>query len=142
MRDIVLAIIVFGLLPYILSRPSWGVYLSAWLGYMNPHRLCYGFMLSFQVVMVAALTTLVGMILSKEKKRMIWSREVIVLLIMIAWMGVTTTQAFFFDLAWEQYTKVIKIQILTLMTLMLLTIREKVHIFVWICKRQINCPDL
>jgi len=132
MRDIVLAIIVFGLLPYILSRPSWGAYLSAWLGYMNPHRLCYGFMLSFPVVMVVALTTLVGMILSKEKKRMIWSREVIVLLIMIAWMGVTTSQAFFFDLAWEQYTKVIKIQILTLMTLMLLTTREKVHIFVWI----------
>ncbi len=132
MRDIVLAIIVFGLLPYVLARPSWGVYLSAWLGYMNPHRLCYGFMLSFPVVMVVALTTLVGMILSKEKKRMIWSREIVILLIMLAWMGVTTTQAFFFDLAFEQYIKVIKIQILTLMTLMLLTTREKLHIFVWI----------
>jgi probable O-glycosylation ligase (exosortase A-associated) len=132
MRDIVLAVIVFGLLPFILSRPSWGVYLSAWLGYMNPHRLCYGFMLSFPVVMVVALTTLVGMLLSREKKRMIWSREIIILAIMIAWMGVTTTQAFFFDLAWEQYTKVIKIQILTIMTLMLLTTREKVHVFVWI----------
>lgn len=132
MRDIVLALIIFGVLPFVLSRPSWGVYLSAWLGYMNPHRLCYGFMLSFPVVMVVALTTLVGMILSKEKKRMVWSREIVILLIMIAWLGVTTTQAFFFDLAWEQYVKVIKIQILTLMTLMLLTSREKVHIFVWI----------
>lgn len=132
MRDIVLAIIVFGLLPYILARPSWGVYLSAWLGYMNPHRLCYGFMLNFPVVMIVALTTLVGMIITKEKKRMIWSREIVVLLIMLAWMGVTTTQAFFFDLAWEQYIKVIKIQILTLMTLMLLTTREKLHIFVWV----------
>ncbi|MGQ9862657.1 MAG: putative O-glycosylation ligase, exosortase A system-associated [Thiobacillaceae bacterium] len=132
MRDIVLALIVFGVLPFVLSRPSWGVYLSAWLGYMNPHRLCYGFMLSFPVVMVVALTTLVGMIVSREKKRMVWSREIVILLIMLAWMGVTTTQSFFFDLAWEQYVKVIKIQILTLMTLMLLTSREKVHIFVWI----------
>lgn len=132
MRDVVLALIVFGVLPFVLSRPSWGVYLSAWLGYMNPHRLCYGFMLNFPVVMVVALTTLVGMILSKEKKRMVWSREIVILLIMIAWMGVTTTQAFFFDLAWEQYVKVIKIQILTLMTMMLLTSREKVHIFIWI----------
>lgn len=132
MRDIVLAIIVFGLLPYILARPSWGVYLSAWLGYMNPHRLCYGFMLTFPVVMVVAITTLIGMIVSKEKKQMVWSREVFILLIMLIWMGVTTTQAFFPDLAWEQYTKVIKIQILTLITLILLTSREKVHIFIWI----------
>jgi probable O-glycosylation ligase (exosortase A-associated) len=132
MRDLLIAAIVFGLLPFVLSRPTWGVYLSAWLGYMNAHRLCYGFMLSFPVVMVVALTTLVGMVFSKEKTRMIWSREIIVLMIMIAWMGVTTTQAFFFDLALEQYEKVIKIQILTIMTLMLLTSRDKVHIFVWI----------
>lgn len=63
---------------------------------------------------------------------MVWSREVIILIIMLAWMGVTTTQAFFFDLAMEQYTKVIKIQILTFITLMLLTSRDKVHIFVWV----------
>ncbi len=132
MRDIVLAIIVFGLLPYILSRPSWGVYLSAWLGYMNAHRLCYGFMYTFPVVQTVAIVTLIGMLLSKEKIRMVWSREVIVLLIMLAWMGVTTSQAFFFDLAWEQYIKVIKIQVLTFMTLLLITSREKVHIFVWV----------
>lgn len=132
MRDIFIAVIIFSLLPFVLSRPHWGVYLSAWLGYMNPHRLCYGFMLSFPVVMVVALTTLVGMVFSKEKKQMIWSREIIVLLMMIAWMGVTTTQAFFFDLAWEQYIKVIKIQILTFITLMLLTSRDRVHVFVWV----------
>lgn len=132
MRDLLIAAIVFGLLPFVLSRPHWGVYLSAWLGYMNPHRLCYGFMLTFPVVMIVALTTLMAMVFSREKKQMIWSREIIVLLIMIAWMGITTTQAFFYDLAAEQYTKVIKIQILTVMTLMVLTSREKVHVFVWI----------
>lgn len=132
MRDIALAIVFFGLLPYVLARPTWGVYLTAWLGYMNPHRLCYGFMLNFPVVMIAAITTLIGMLFAKEPKRMIWSREVVVLLLLLAWMGVTTTQAFFFDLAWEQYIKVIKIQILTFMALILLTSREKLHLFVWV----------
>jgi probable O-glycosylation ligase (exosortase A-associated) len=132
MRDIALAIILFGLLPFVLSRPTWGVYLSAWLGYMNPHRLAWGFMHDFPVVLVTALATLVGMLASKEPKRMIWSREIIVLLLMVIWMGITTTQAFFTDLAWEQYEKVVKIQILTFMTLMLLTSRQKVHIFVWV----------
>lgn len=132
MRDLVLAVIVFGLLPFVLKRPHWGIYLSAWLGYMNPHRLCYGFMLTTPVVQIAAIFTALGMLLSKEKVRMIWSREIIVLLILLAWMGVTTSQAFFFDLAWEQYIKVIKIQILTLMTLLILTSKEKIHLFVWV----------
>jgi probable O-glycosylation ligase (exosortase A-associated) len=46
-------------------------------------------------------------------------------------MGLTTTQAFYFDLAAQQYEKVVKIQILTLMTLLMLTTRERVHLFVW-----------
>lgn len=132
LRDIFVAAVVFGLLPYILKRPIWGIYLSAWLGYMNAHRLCYGFMMNFPVVMVVALTTLIGMWSSKEKKQFIWGREIIVLFIFLAWMGVTTTQAFYFDLAWEQYNKVLKIQILTMMTLMMLNSRERVHIFIWI----------
>jgi probable O-glycosylation ligase (exosortase A-associated) len=99
---------------------------------MNPHRLAWGFMYDFPVVLITALVTLIGMLNSKETKRMIWSREIIVLLLLIIWMGITTTQAFFPEPAWLQYEKVIKIQILTFMTLLLLTSRQKVHIFVWI----------
>jgi putative inorganic carbon (HCO3(-)) transporter len=49
----------------------------------------------------------------------------------IAWMGLTTTQAFYFDAALVQYEKVIKIQILTFMTLLLLTSPERVRLLVW-----------
>lgn len=132
MRDIALALIVFGLLPFILTRPHWGVYLSAWLGYMNAHRLCYGFMFNFPVVMVVAVTTMLGLLSSDDKKQMVWSREIIVLILFLAWMGITTTQAIYFDLAVQQYTKVIKIQILTLMTVMILTSPQRVHVFVWV----------
>ena len=82
--------------------------------------------------MITAITTLVAMMFSKEKKQMIWGREIIVLIIFFLWMFITTTQAIFFDLAWEQFVKVLKIQILTIMTLMDLTSKEKVHVFVWI----------
>src|SRR5512139_1834035 len=118
MRDLFVAFIVFGSLPFILKRPFLGILMLAGLGYMNPHRLCYGFMLNMPVVMIVAATTLIGMLASKEAKRMVWSREVWVLLIFVVWMGMTTTQAFYFDLAWVQYEKVVKIQILTFMTLM------------------------
>jgi probable O-glycosylation ligase (exosortase A-associated) len=46
-------------------------------------------------------------------------------------MGLTTTQAFYSDLAWVQYEKIVKIQILTIMTLLMLTSRDRVHLFIW-----------
>ena len=131
MRDLLIALIVFGSLPFILKRPFWGIVLLAWLGYMNPHRLCYGFMLNMPVVMIVALVTLTGMLFSKEAKRMVWSREIVVLVVFVVWMGITTTQAFNSDEAWVHYEKVIKIQILTFMTLLLLTSRERVNLLVW-----------
>lgn len=131
MRDILVAIIVFGSLPFIVKRPFWGIVMLAGLGYMNPHRLCYTFMYSMPVVQIVAIATLIGMLASKEAKRMVWSREIVVLLIFVFWMGLTTTQAFYFNLAALQYEKVVKIQILTFMTLLMLTSRDRVHIFIW-----------
>jgi len=131
MRDLLIACIVFGSLPVILKRPFWGILMLAWLGYMNAHRLCYGFMLSMPVVQIVAIVTLAGMLASKEVKRMIWSREIVMLVIFIVWMSITTTQAFYFELASEQYIKVIKIQILTFMTLLMLNSRQRVHLFIW-----------
>ncbi len=132
MRDLVLATIVFGLLPFLIKRPFWGVLLSAWLGYMNPQLLCYGFMLQVPVVFIVAIATMIGMLVSREAKRMIWSREIIVLLIFIAWMSITTTQAVYFDPAAEQLKKVVKIQILSFMALLLLTSRERINQLVWV----------
>ena len=132
MRDLFVAFIVFGSLPFVLKRPFLGVLLMAWLGYMNPHRLCYGFVLSLPVVQIVAIATLIGMLLSKEAKRLVWSREVTVLVIFIIWMGLTTTQALYYDLAETQYIKVLKIQTLTFMTLLMLTSRRKLDLFIWV----------
>lgn len=132
MRDLLVGFVVFGSLPFILKRPFLGILLIAGLGYMKPHRLCYGFMLTAPVVQIVAIATLLGMLMSKEAKRMVWSREIIVLVIFVVWMGITTSQAFFVDSALVHYEKFIKIQILTFMTLLLLTSRQRVHWFVWV----------
>lgn len=132
MRDIALAMILIALVPFILKRPHWGVFTIAWLGYMNPHRLCYTFMHNFPVVQAVVIITLVSMYFSKEKYRMIWSQEVVVLIILLLWMGITTSQAFYPDLAWDQYIKVLKIQMLTLMTLLVLNSRDRIDTLVWI----------
>jgi putative inorganic carbon (HCO3(-)) transporter len=132
MRDFLLAMVIFGLLPFVLKRPFWGILMLAWLGYMNPQLLCYGFMFRAPVVMIVAVVTMIGMLVAKEAKKMIWSREIIVLVIFIAWMAITTTQAFYFDAAVDQLIKVVKIQILTAMALVMLTSRQRIHQLIWI----------
>ncbi len=132
MRDLLVAAVIFGLLPFVFRRPFWGILLSTWLGYMNPHLLCYGFMIGIPVVFIVAIATMAGMLIAKEDNRMVWSREIIILMIFMAWMGVTTSQAFFFNIAADQYSKVIKIQILTFMALLLLTTRERVDLLLWV----------
>ena len=132
MRDLLVASILFASLPFVLKRPFLGILMLAGLGYLNPHRLCYGFIYSFPVVQLMVVFTLVGMLMSKEAKRMIWSREIALLAIFVAWMGITTTQAFYGALAFDQYIKVIKIQILTVMTLLMLTTPQRVHFFIWV----------
>ena len=42
MRDLIVALIVFGALPYVLVRPHVGILLWSWISYMNPHKLAWG----------------------------------------------------------------------------------------------------
>ena len=100
MRDLLVALIVFGAIPFVVKRPFWGIVLLAGLGYMNPHRLCYGFMFNMPVLMIVALVTLIAMLNSKEAKQMVWSRE-IVLLVIFALMSIYLVNYKYFQIASE-----------------------------------------
>src|SRR5512139_1873967 len=112
MRDIAVTLAVFGSLPFILARPWFGIIVWTWLGFMNPHRLAWGFVTEMPVAMIVALATLVGMLLSREEKRIPWTRESVVLALLVLWMTVTTFFAVFPELAWQQWEKVAKIQLM------------------------------
>jgi putative inorganic carbon (HCO3(-)) transporter len=66
MRDIILSLVVFGLLPKCFARPDIGLMVFCWLSYMNPHKLCWGFALAFPFAQVTALATLGGLLIWME----------------------------------------------------------------------------
>ena len=132
MRDLFITGLIFSLIPFIFKRPWLGVLLWSWLGYMNPHRLAWGFAYDFPFAMIVGGVTIVSFMASKEKKEMIWTRETIVLLIFIAWMLFTTFFAFFPELAWLQWNKVWKIQLMIFLTALIITDRNKLHWLVWV----------
>jgi len=132
MRDLFVTLIVLGILPAVLFQPWIGVMLWSWIGYMNPHRLAYGFAANFPFAMLIALFTLTGLLFSKEKKKIPWTRETIILSFFIFWMLVTTIFAIHSDAAWEQFEKVIKIQVMTYITLMIMYSEKRLNYLVWI----------
>lgn len=132
MRDIIVTLTVIGVLPFILKYPYYGILAWSWIGYMNPHRLSWGFARDAPFAMIIGATTLVAMLFMKDKIRITWTRESIILLVFILWMVLTTFFATQPVLAEEQLIKVLKIQIMIFATLVLIKERHQLDQLIWI----------
>ena len=132
MRDLLIALIVFGSIPFILLRPYLGLLMWSWLGYMNPYRLAYGFAYSFPWVQLIAIVTLASLIFSKESKKVPVSPISVLLFLFLAWTGVTSFFAVDSASAWIVWQEFAKIQIMVFVTLMLVNTRQRMHWLVWI----------
>jgi probable O-glycosylation ligase (exosortase A-associated) len=133
-RDIILTIIVLGSLPICFARPWIGVLVYSWLGYMNPHRLTWGFAYDLPFAQLVALATLAGLVvnLSREKRYFPWCPTIYIWLALLAWMGVTTIFALNPDGAAEGLSKVTKIQLMMFVTLYVMGSKERIHWLVWV----------
>jgi probable O-glycosylation ligase (exosortase A-associated) len=127
MRDIAVTLAVFGALPFILRKPWFGIIVWTWLGFMNPHRLAWGFSTTMPFAYIVALTTLAAMLFSREPKQIPWTRESRVLFAFVIWMIITTVFAVYPALAQEQLTKVLKIQLMIFVAMMLITDKERLN---------------
>jgi len=132
MRDILVTAIIFGALPFVFKRPWIGILLWTWLAYMNPHRQTWGFAYDFPFSMVVGLVTLMAFLFSREKKEMLWTRETVVLLFFVLWMLTTTFFAFYPELAWVQWNKVWKIQLMIFLMVLMIKDRRQIHWMIWV----------
>ena len=127
LRDIALVVVVFGALPVCFARPWIGVLFWAWLGYMNPQRLVWGFAWNIPFALMVAVATLSGFVLSKDRRPFIWTRETITLAILWVWFTVTSVFAFYPADAWDQWKTVSKILVMTFLTVPLFQSRDRVR---------------
>lgn len=132
LRDLLITLIVFGALPYILMRPHIGIYMWSWIGYMNPHRLSWGFAYNFPFAAIIGAVTLVSFFLSKEEKRLPLTGITILLILFNLWILLTTFFAIYPESAWSQWEKVFKIQFMAFITIMLMNNRDRIHNMVWV----------
>lgn len=130
-RDIVVTLLVLGAIPFILKRPWIGIIVWTWLGFMNPHKQCWGFARDMPFAQIIALVTLAALLASKEAKKIPWNRESITLALFVGWMVITTVFAMHPQLAWLQLEKVAKVQLMIFVAMMLITNRYRLHVLVW-----------
>jgi probable O-glycosylation ligase (exosortase A-associated) len=130
-RDILLTLFILGVLPVALIRPHVGILLWTWIGLMNPHKLTWGFAYNFPFAMIVGVVAIVAILISNEPKKLPLAPPVVVLLLFDLWMTVTTLAfSLFPELAWQQWDKVMKIQVFVLLTLVVMQSAERIRALV------------
>jgi len=127
MRDlIVLAIVIPGALAA-LRRPWIGVMLWIWLSIANPHRYTYGIAYDAPLAAIVAGCTFLGLFLTRDRESPFKGGAVTAFALFIFWF--TLSWLFGLDPSedYDQWKKVMKIDVMILVALMLL--RSKQHIF-------------
>jgi len=139
MRDMAIILLVFGILPFTLTRPFVGILLWSWLGYMNPHRLTWGFAYDFPFAQLAAVACLFAVMFSRERlffspasPRFPWCGTTILWLVFLVWITFTTPFGLDQDWAWAGWERAMKIQLFALLTLCYFQTRERLTALLWV----------
>jgi probable O-glycosylation ligase (exosortase A-associated) len=99
---------------------------------MNPHRLTWSFAYEMPFAMIVAVVTLLSLLISREPKKIPWTRETILLLIFLTWVLVTTINALYPELAWPHLNQFWKILLMIYVTMMLMQSKERINQLVWV----------
>jgi putative inorganic carbon (hco3(-)) transporter len=129
LRDIFITVVIIGLLPSCLFRPYFGILVWSWLGYMNPHKLCWGFARFLPFAFIVAICVLLGLVTAPDAKRrgMPMFRETWMLLGLWAMYTVSTIFSWYPNEAWPHLWKVSKILLFTFLTLFYFQDRKRLR---------------
>jgi probable O-glycosylation ligase (exosortase A-associated) len=128
-RDIFLTLTIFGLLPVCFKRPWIGLLVWAWLGYMNPHKLCWGFARGMPFAQIVALVVLTGILMDRDnlRRQIPMFRETLMMAGLWIIFTFTTVFSFYPDEAWPHLGKVSKILLFTFVPLLYFQDRERLR---------------
>jgi len=132
MRDIFVTAIVLGALPFALFNPIVGILLWTWLSVMNPHRLSWGFAYNFPFAQLAAIATLLSLVVAHKKVKFPLTSLTITLIIFFLWINVTMAFAIHQDLSVEPWSRATKMLLMTLVALAIVRHEKQIRIFLWV----------
>ncbi len=132
MRDIVITVFLLGAIPVAVFHPYIGILFWSLIGYMNPHRLAWGFAEHVPFAALIGGATLLGFLLSREDKHFPKTPLTAVWILFTAWISFTTLFAIYPDLAFAKWQLVMKIMLMSFVTIMVMAKRERLNLLIWV----------
>jgi len=131
MRDLALIAGMLAFFPISLRFPAAGLMCWEWFSMMSPHRQVYGFADGAPLNSVIAAATLIGWLVSRERKR--WTRDAMpwVMLLLLAWMALNTPLAPYPSYSAEFLDRTFRIMIPIFLTFVLINNKSRIHGMVW-----------
>jgi probable O-glycosylation ligase (exosortase A-associated) len=132
MRDVIVVSIVVIWAVMALKRPWMGVLLWTWLSLMNPHRFTWGFAYDAPLAAIAAITTLLGLLMTRERQSPFLGTPVGIFAAFVIWITLSWLFGIDTDGDYLQWSKVMKIYFMTFIALMLLHTKHHIIAFAWV----------
>jgi len=131
MRDLILLGIIGWCFLQAFRRPWVGIMCWTWISIMNPHQLSWT-LRTMPFAAAIAGSTLLGLFLTKDRRDYSLNRENITLMIFMAWFCITLPFSMIFDPSYELWSRVMKIDLMVLVTLVVLHSKRHLMLFVWV----------
>lgn len=132
MRDLFITVIIFASLPFILRAPAIGGLMWVWVSVMNPHTQGWGYATHIPFAFIIAITTVFSLLTSRAPKNLPLTPVTVTLIVFVLWMNVTAVFALLPEPSWVQWNKVMKIMLMTFVTLMVIKNKQDVQRLVWV----------
>jgi putative inorganic carbon (hco3(-)) transporter len=130
MRDYVVLIFLAGCIYAALKKPWLGVLSLAIFSYLNPHAYAWGFVRSLPVYYILFLVVAFRTFTAKDKDSIPKDWRITVFILLWIYFAITSTQAYFPDIAWQRFWFITKIYLPFFFTLVLINTRFKLYCLV------------
>ena len=131
MRSVAFLLLYVSLCGGTLFAPYVGALAWIWIALMSPHQYVYGIVSTLPINLIEAVVTLFAWFVSKEPKRIPLNACTLLLLLLMAWITLTTMVSLAPDSAWALWQRNIKNLFLGLVIAGLMTNRVRLHALVW-----------
>lgn len=132
MRDLLIVGIVLVCAVWALRRPWIGVMLWTWLSIMNPHRYAWGIAYDAPLAAIAAASTLLGLLFTKDRQSPFQGPPTVLLFLFVLWMTVSWLMGYNVAGDYSQWDRSIKIYLMTFIALVLLYTKHHIIAFAWV----------
>lgn len=131
MRDLAMGAIILTLVLYGFKYPWIGVLAWTWVSTMNLQAYTWH-LSSMPIAATIAISILVGVLVTKDRKNWYVTRETAVLMLFMGWMCLTFPFSYSVGDSWPLLNRVLKIDLMVLVATVVLYSKRHINLLAWI----------